>query len=143
VVVDLLRYDSTNPFAFNGDSKSLIRAYAAKEKINLTPADLEALSGVIDQDFQGLGESVLPPFQDSIDYLIAREMVAIYLSGQDETAIASAASALLQRPRNQLLLAPLSTALQGAISRTGDVNWGVSNIGDGQQILAGITSISH
>ena len=55
VVVDLLRYDSTNPFAFNGDSKSLIRAYAAKGKINLTPADLEALSGVIDQIRPTLG----------------------------------------------------------------------------------------
>lgn len=70
-------------------------------------------------------------------------VAAIYLPGQDERAIAAEANALVQKTGGQLALAPLSTALQAAISQTSDVNWGVSNIGDGQTIMTGIMSITN
>lgn len=138
----LVQHDSTNPFGFNGDSNALIRNYAYKEHINMTPDDVQAVSGVIDGGVKELGYSVLPEFKNCVDYLMAREVAQVYLPGQDENAVAAAAYSLVA-PSNgtNIDVAPLSTTLlPSAIATNGATNWGVTKVGDAQQVLAGINS---
>jgi hypothetical protein len=139
----LLSYDSTDPFIFNGDSGALIRNFNAKENKGMTPEDINAVASSVDGNFSGLGASVLPTFKDSIDYLMAREVVQIYLGSTDESTVAAAASGLVgQKSASPINLSPLSTLLlPGAVGTSGATNWGVSRVGDGQQVLTGITGI--
>jgi hypothetical protein len=137
---DLVKYYSSDPLAFNGDSRALIRNYASKEHLNMTADALNAVAGVVDGEVVGLGTSVLPTFKSSIDYLMAREVAQIYLASSDENTISAAASALLRENVGAHIdLSPLSTLLlPGAIGTIGATNWGVSRVGDGQQVLTGI-----
>lgn len=142
VAAHLLQRDSSNPLGFNGNSRALITNWGARHNQNLSPDDIDALAGAIDGYVEELGGSVFPAFKDCIDYLLAREIVKTYLTSGDETAIATAAAALVQEPGGQLTLSPVSGVLFQATNLTNYVNWGVSNVGDGQKVLDGMNSIA-
>ena len=140
----LVRYDSTDPFSFNGDSGALIAAFSSKEHKQMRPDDIQAVASVVDGAVAGLGESVLPNFKDCMDYLMAREIAQIYIPGGDEGTVASAAASLVRGDgARQIDLAPVTTVfLPSAIGTNGATNWGVNRIGDGQQVLDGMKAVA-
>jgi hypothetical protein len=139
----LIARGSTNPLGYNGDSMALIQNWVAQQPTpqQYTQQDIQAMAGAVDGLMTQLGNTVMPALLDCMDYLLAREIVKLYLSTATEAEIAQAAWALVNKPGAQSTLKPLSVTLQSALSVSGATQWGVDSVGDGQAVSASVTTI--
>jgi hypothetical protein len=130
-----------NPFTYDGDSSKIFPAGAP----GMTPEDTAAVRGALDGEVGGMGDFVTSNFTVAIDYLIAREIERTVQPAANEAAVSSAAWALFGS-QDKTALKALQADLGGAVddqSMNPSLNhWGVSTVGDGQQVLDAITQIA-
>jgi hypothetical protein len=141
VATNLSQYGVSDPFTFNGDTQTLVLAYESPSHGSMTSADIQGKVYALDSAIKQLGGSVIPSFVLSMDYLLARQIVSLYLPpGADETTASAAAWALIQKPSGQDSLTPLSTTLLGltanptGLPNPSNTQWGVGKVGDAQRV---------